>query len=127
VVSSGDFSYTALKATRECVLNIPTSDLAKKVVQCGNSTGRDLDKFQAFGLTRAAASQVTPPLVAECYASLECRVFDTRMVNRYGFFVLEVVQAWVDTSLKKPATLHHRGHGLFAIAGETIKLASKMK
>jgi len=127
VVSNGNFSYSALKATRECVLNIPTAELAKKVVQCGNSTGQAIDKFAAFGLTRTPASLVAAPLIAECYASLECRVADTRMVNRYGFFVLEVVKAWVDTARKKPDTLHHRGHGLFMVAGDTIKLASKMK
>jgi flavin reductase (DIM6/NTAB) family NADH-FMN oxidoreductase RutF len=32
-------------------------------------------------------------LAAECYANLECRVLDTRMVNKYNFFILEVVGA----------------------------------
>jgi flavin reductase (DIM6/NTAB) family NADH-FMN oxidoreductase RutF len=48
-------------------------------------------------------------------------------VNRYGLFVLEVVKAWVDPAVKEPATLHHRGHGAFRVAGETICLRSKMK
>jgi len=86
-----------------------------------------MDKFEACGLTPTPASLVAPPLIAECYASLECRVADTRLVNRYNFFVLEVVKAWIAPSCKAPATLHHRGHGVFAVAGETIKLPSKMK
>jgi predicted Zn-dependent peptidase len=36
---------------------------------------------------------VAAPLIAECYASLECRVVDTRLMKRYGFFALEVLQA----------------------------------
>jgi len=32
VVSARDFSFAALKATRECVLNIPAAELAAKVV-----------------------------------------------------------------------------------------------
>jgi flavin reductase (DIM6/NTAB) family NADH-FMN oxidoreductase RutF len=48
-------------------------------------------------------------------------------VNRYNFFVLEVVKAWVDPAVKAPGTLHHRGRGVFMVAGETIKLASKAK
>ncbi len=67
------------------------------------------------------------PLIEECYASLECRVADTRLVNRYNFFILEVVQAWVDTAIKQPQTLHHRGNGVFVVAGETVKLRSVMK
>lgn len=127
VVSGRDFSFAALKATRQCVINIPTAELAAQVVACGNSSGRAMDKFLAFGLTPVPASVVAPPLIAECYANLECRVADTRLVNRYNFFVLEVVKAWIAHSVKAPATLHHRGHGVFAMAGETLKLPSKMK
>ena len=129
VVSGRNFSFAALKSTRQCVLNIPTAELAKKLVACGNSSGRKLDKFQSCGLTpvRKARSLVDAPLIAECYANLECKVVDTRLVARYNFFVLEVVKAWIDPSCKDPRTLHHRGRGLFMVAGESIKLASKMK
>ncbi|MDR3682862.1 MAG: flavin reductase, partial [Geothrix sp.] len=86
-----------------------------------------VDKFHRFGLTAEPASCVGAPLIAECYAQLECRVVDTRMVPKYCFFVLEVVKAWIDTSVKDPRTIHHRGAGRFMIAGETIRLKSKMK
>jgi hypothetical protein len=33
----------------------------------------------------------------------------------------------VDTGVKDPKTMHHQGHGVFMVAGERIKLASKMK
>lgn len=127
VVSNRDFSFDALKATRQCVLNIPTAALAAKVVGCGNTSGRRVDKFTAFGLTPEPASLVGAPLIAECYANLECRVVDTRLVNRYNFFVLEVLKAWIDPACKDPRTLHHRGRGVFSVDGETIKLPSKMK
>ena len=127
VVSGRDFSFAALKATRQCVLNIPTADLKAAVVGCGNTSGRRTDKFKRFGLTPLPAKTVAAPLIAECYADLECRVADTRLVNRYNFFVLEVQQAWIDPACKDPRTLHHRGRGKFMIAGETVKLASKAK
>ena len=127
VVSGRDFSFAALKATRQCVLNIPTAELAKKVVACGNTSGSRVNKFEAVGLTPLPAESVDAPLIAECYANLECRVADTRLMNRYNFFVLEVQKAWLDAACKDPRTLHHRGRGAFMVAGETIKLASKMK
>ena len=58
---------------------------------------------------------------------LECRVVDSTLVPRYGFFVLEVLEAWRDPTLEDHPTLHHRGHGAFMLAGETIHLPSKMK
>ena len=127
VISGRNASFDKLKATKECVINIPTQEWAKQVVGVGNCSGRTVDKFAKFGLTPVAASAVQAPLIEECYASLECRVADTRLVNRYNFFILEVVQAWVDTAIKHPQTLHHRGNGVFAVAGETVKLRSRMK
>lgn len=127
VVSTGDFSFRALQATRQCVLNIPSVDLAGAVVTCGNVSGEDTDKFALSGLTALPASQVEAPLIGECFANLECRVIDTRLVNRYNFFVLEVVAAWHAPAVKERRTLHHQGNGLFMIAGETIRSASKMK
>ncbi|MDA8259569.1 MAG: flavin reductase family protein [Betaproteobacteria bacterium] len=127
LVSGRHFIFDALMATRQCVLNIPTADIADKVIGCGNTSGRRVDKFQRFGLTPLPAKTVAAPLIAECYANLECRVADTRLVNRYNFFVLEVQQAWIDPACKDPRTLHHRGRGYFMIAGETVKLASKAR
>jgi flavin reductase (DIM6/NTAB) family NADH-FMN oxidoreductase RutF len=125
IVSDRNHSFGTLKATRECVINIPTVELAAKVVGCGNSSSRRVDKFAKFGLTPVRASCVAAPLVGECYASLECRVVDTRFVAKYGFFVLEVLAAWLDPSRKAPRTLHHRGRGEFMVAGRTLKLSSK--
>ncbi len=127
VISGRNHSFSLLKASRECVINIPTLELAAQVVGCGNRSGQTIDKFKKFGLTPAPASLVSAPLIAECYANLECRVADTRLVNKYNFFVLEVIKAWVDPSNKNPQTLHHRGRGAFTVAGETIRLRSRMK
>jgi len=127
VISNRNHSFDILKASKECVINIPTVELAQQVVACGNSSGRKVDKFEAFDLTPVAATCVKPPLIGECYANLECRVADSRMVNKYNFFVLEVLKAWIDPSQKNPRTLHHQGKGVFMVAGETIKLPSRMK
>jgi len=124
VVSNRNFTFRALKATKECVINIPTVELAKKVVACGNASGRDIDKFAAFKLTPVPASRVQAPLIAECYANLECKVVDTRAVPKYCLFVLEVLKAWIDPATKHPRTIHHRGKGVFMVAGKTMRLRS---
>ena len=127
VVSNKNFTFDILKATRECTINIPTVALAAKVVRCGNVSGRTADKFEAFGLTPAPSSRLRAPIVAECYANLECKVIDASMVARYNFFVLEVIKAWIDPSRRDARTIHHRGKGVFMVSGRTIKLPSRMK
>jgi len=127
VMSDRNYSFAALKATKQCVINIPTVELAAKVAGVGNSSGRRVDKFAAFGLTPRPARLVEPPLIDECYANLECRVTDARMAQHYNFFVLEVLKAWIDPVRKHPRTLHHLGKGRFVVDGRTITLPSRMK
>ena len=127
VISDRGYTFDILKKTKECVINIPTVELAKKVVACGNTSGRDIDKFKEFGLTPCAAACVHAPLIDECYANLECRVLDTRLTTQYNIFIVEAIKAWIDRSQKHPRTIHHHGHGTFVGDGETIKLPSRMK
>jgi flavin reductase (DIM6/NTAB) family NADH-FMN oxidoreductase RutF len=127
VISNRDYTFGIVKKTKECVINIPTVELAKKVVACGNTSGRTVDKFKKFGLTPSKAVHVRAPLIDECYANLECKVIDTKLVNKYGIFILEVAGAWIDRSQKHPRTIHHLGKGVFAVDGEIIKLPSRMK
>ena len=127
VISNRNFSFDILRNTRQCVINIPTVELAAQTVRVGNSSGRRIDKFAAFGLTPLPAARVAPPLIEECYANLECKLSDARLVEKYNFFVLQVVKAWIDPARKKPRTIHHLGMGAFMVAGRTIKLPSKMK
>jgi len=125
VVSNANYSFAAIRATKECVIAIPALELALKVVAIGNCSGRDVDKFKRFGLTLAPAKRVAPPLVAECFANLECKVVDTRLVNKFNLFILEVLKAWTDPAQKHPKTIHHHGYGRFAVDGEIIKLKSR--
>ncbi|QPK62485.1 flavin reductase family protein [Methylomonas sp. LL1] len=127
VVSSDDFSFAALRATGECVIAIPALELAAKTVEIGNVSGSKLDKFQTFGLTPVPAEQVAAPLIAECIANLECRVVDSRLVDTYNLFVMEVVQAWHDPEQAAAKTFHHQGYGRFVVDGDTLELASKMR
>jgi flavin reductase (DIM6/NTAB) family NADH-FMN oxidoreductase RutF len=127
VVSDANFSFAALRTTKECVIAVPSVELAQQVVSVGNTSGRKLDKFAAFGLTPVPAERVAAPLVAQCFANLECKVVDTRLVKTYNLFVLEVVKAWTDPAQKNAKTIHHRGYGTFVVDGETIKLKSRMR
>lgn len=127
VISHQNYTFNILKSTKECAINIPVADLAEKVVGCGNTSGREIDKFSAFQFTPIASSKIKAPLIDECFANLECKVIDMQLVNKYNFFILEVVSAWMTPMEKKPQTIHHLGTGLFMIAGQHIKLDSKMK
>lgn len=126
VVSNRDFSFGLLKASKECVIAVPTVEMAPRVVKIGNISGKNLDKFKKFGLTKLPASAVKAPLIRDGYANLECKVVGTQLVNKYNFFILEVVKAWVNPDIKHPVFFHHTGSGHFITDGRTFKLPWKL-
>lgn len=117
VISSANHSFEMIRKSKECVINVPTENLAAKVVGIGNTSGRNVDKFAKFALTAAPATKVEAPLIEECYANFECRLADSSLIGKYNFFVLEVVKAHVAKSPRYPRTIHYRGDGVFMISG----------
>ena len=126
VISPGDYSFSALKKTKECVIAIPTVDIIEKVVDIGNCSGQDTDKFKVFKLTLRPAQKVKAPLIDECLANIECRVIDNSLVDKYGLFILEGVKAWVDADRKERRTFHAKGDGTFVVDGRTFNLRKRM-
>src|SRR5687767_15324820 len=55
-------SFELVRRSKQCVINVPTFELIDAVIGIGNSHGPKPDKFDAFGLTPAAASKVDAPL-----------------------------------------------------------------
>lgn len=123
----GNHSFEMIRRSRECVMNIPTVDLVDKVVAVGNCSGEKVDKFEKLGLTPEDADEIAAPLIKECYANFECKLFDSSMISRHGLFVWEVVKAHVATSPKNPRTIHYRGQGEFMVAGRSINRRGKFK
>jgi flavin reductase (DIM6/NTAB) family NADH-FMN oxidoreductase RutF len=54
-----------IRRSKECVINIPTTDLVNEVVGIGNCSGEEIDKFKAFGLTPIRGKRVAVPLIKE--------------------------------------------------------------
>ncbi len=122
-----NYSFELIRRSRECVINLPTTDLINEAVGIGNSRGDKIDKFKEFGLTPVPAADVGAPLIKECYANFECRLAEGRLISTYNFFIWEVVKAHVAASPKYPETFHYRGDGIFMISGPSINLRRKFK
>lgn len=125
MITSGNHSFRMIKNSGECVINIPTVDMIDKVIGIGNTTGGEIDKFSRFKLTAAPSRVVKAPRIRECYASIECKVVDKRMLSKYNFFILEAVRAVVARSPRYPKTVHYRGEGIFMVSGKHIAFPKK--
>jgi flavin reductase (DIM6/NTAB) family NADH-FMN oxidoreductase RutF len=120
-------SFEMIRRSRQCVINVPTTDLIEQAIGIGNCSGAQVDKFLKFGLTPAPAAKVEAPLIRECYANFECKLADGTMIATWGLFIWEVIKAHVATSPKYPETFHYRGDGVFMISGRSLNLSRRFK
>jgi len=127
LIAGGNHSFELIRRARECVINVPTVDLADEVVGIGNCSGAEVDKFARFRLTAQPAIHVKAPLIAECFANLECRLYDGKLIDKYNVFIWEVVKAHAPASPKYPKTLHYHGDGVFMLSGKTVSYRRKFR
>lgn len=120
-----NYSYAALRKSRECVIAIPTVDLIDQVVGVGTCSGADTDKFEKCGLTPLKGKHVRSPLIRECLANIECRVID--IIKRHNIVVLEGVAAYFDSSRKEKRTIHAIGDGTFVVDGRKLNRRQMMR
>lgn len=120
MISAGNHSFSMIRESGECVINLPTVELADTVAGIGNCCGKETDKFAGFSLTPVKSRKVAAPAIDECYAHFECRLHDDVLVESYNFFIFEVVSARVQHEPEWPETLHYTGDGLFRTDGGFI-------
>ena len=120
-----NYSFAALRKTKECVIAIPTVDMLDKVIGIGTCSGAEIDKFEKFMLTPVKGKKVKAPLIKECLANIECKVVD--IVKRHSIVVLKGVAAYVDSSRKEKRTLHAVGDGTFIVDGRRINRKKMMQ
>jgi len=115
-VSRQRYTYECL--TDEFVVNLPTKQLLEQVWTVGTLSGRNVDKFQAIGLTPIPAEVVKPPRIAECPTHIECRIIDTLDTGDHTIFVGEVVAKSGDSDAMKDGILNERIEPLFHLGGK---------
>lgn len=69
------FTYDVLLGAEDYTINVPAyGTLSKALSIAGTKSGRDIDKFEAAGLTLKPSRKVKTPVIAECELQYECRM-----------------------------------------------------
>ncbi len=92
------YSRRMIRESGEFVINLTTKELAFATDFCGVRSGRDVNKWEACGLTPMEASKVYAPLIAESPVNIECKVMKMERLGSHDFFMAEVLA--VDVSSK---------------------------
>ena len=122
------YSYEILKNNGEFAINLTPASLAAACDWCGIHTGRKVDKFEKWHLTKTPAANISVPLIEECPLSLECRVFDVVELGTHHMFLADIVGVTVNEELlDKEGRLCIERAGLLAFAhGEYFELGKSL-
>lgn len=125
LISAGNHSYELIRNSGECVINIPSSNMIDTIIEIGTHSGTHHDKFSEHQLTVANPSVIKAPLIDECFANLECQLYDDRMIDDYSLFIFEVVKAHVADVPEWPKTIHYKGNGEFMESGKMMSFPDR--
>jgi flavin reductase (DIM6/NTAB) family NADH-FMN oxidoreductase RutF len=118
-------TFENLKRTGECVLNLPSSEMASAVDRLALTTGVNpvpdykakmgveyvADKFARAGLTAVASETVRPPRVVECPVQLEAVVKNIHRLdapdNRAAAIEVLIVRVYMEESILNEEKRHY--------------------
>ncbi|QIG78944.1 flavin reductase family protein [Stakelama tenebrarum] len=125
LISPANHSHAMIRESGVAVINVPAADMLDTLVDIGNCSGADTDKFARFGLERETA-QVDAPGIAQCWAQLDCRITDPALIERYDLFVFDVVAIRAVPG-ERPQTAHYLGDGEFLLSGRTVSKRERFR
>lgn len=122
------YSHPIIRETGEFVINLAGEDQLKATDFCGVRSGRDVDKFEACGLTPYALSGMTAPAIAECPLYLACRVTSVQELGSHDLFMAKIESVGVRDDLMDEqgridfsrAKLTAYNHGTYYALGEAM-------
>ena len=92
-------SYEYIKESMEFVVNLPSSDMVKKVDYCGVRSGKKNDKITEMGFTLKESLNISTPYIEECPINIECKVTSIVPLGTHDMFIAEVLGSHVNEDL----------------------------
>jgi flavin reductase (DIM6/NTAB) family NADH-FMN oxidoreductase RutF len=95
------YTYHNILEQRAFTVSIPSEEHVKEADFFGMASGRDLDKFQATGLTPVKSEVVDAPYVSEFPFVLECKLLQSVEIGLHTQFIGEILDVKIEESMVK--------------------------
>lgn len=90
------YTYGNIMERKAFTVNIPSEKYVREADYFGITSGKDVDKFSATGLTPVKSELVDAPYVQEFPVVLECKVTHTIEIGLHTQFIGEILDVKVD-------------------------------
>ncbi len=93
------YTYKNIMAKKAYTISIPSEKYAKEADYFGIASGKDVNKFEASGLTPAKGDKVDAPYVAEFPVILECKMIHSHEIGLHTLFIGEILDVKADKNV----------------------------
>lgn len=93
------YTYGNIVTRQAFTVSIPSEQFVQEADYVGLISGREVNKFEAAGLTPVKSQLVDAPYVAEFPLALECRLLHTIEIGLHTEFIGEVLDVKADESM----------------------------
>ena len=88
------FTMKGIEENKNFSINVPSSDLVKKVDFCGIYSGNRKDKSKIFQVYYGVLK--TAPLIEDCPVNLECKVMQSIHLGSHTLIIGEIIETYIN-------------------------------
>ncbi len=116
-VSKTFSTYQLVEKAKEFAVNVISDTQLELAKTFGSVHGQEVDKLQESGVSTESATTIGAPLIAGCYANIECRVKSSLwdVEGNHAVYIAEIVGFKVNGNLSPTIWLNNR---YFKVGGE---------
>ncbi len=85
------FTCQLILESKEFGINFVPFEVAELIASVGGSGGKEVDKFQKFGIAEEKPLKTSVPLLKDAYAAYECKLADNKTYGDHVWMVGEIV------------------------------------
>ncbi len=97
-IGTSRFTHDLIMKSKEFAINIASVDQMDLAIFCGNTSGKEIDKFKEKRISVRSAKKIRAPLMNGCAANIECKVCHYYLAGDHTVFVGETVHFDEDSS-----------------------------
>ncbi len=122
------YTYQLILESKEFAINFLPFERAALIASVGGSGGKEVDKFEKFGIAEEQPLKTGAPILRDAYAAYECRMIDNKEYGDHVWVVGEIVAVHLVTDvltskgaldLSKVSPALYLGAELYATADAT--------
>jgi len=98
-ISPKRFTYELIPEAKEFGVNFVPMDKAELIASVGGISGREVDKFQRFGIVKEKPLKTSVPILKDAYASYECRLVEHKVYGDHVWVVGQILASHFDEEL----------------------------